>query len=209
MKLLPAFVVYRLMKTVRYLLLILVHIALLNACMAKPAATLPQELFPLEVGRYWKYRVTGDNQSVVENQIASSLTIGNTRWFESIEYGEKFWIRNSALGQVEAVNLYTKGENAAVFEQLDPKTLHEELMFKFPAEKGESWSTLDNVIAYEGSQTITVPAGKFACRMYSITQYGQTYSHSCIAEGVGIVYSDNILPDGKNEISELVEWGKK
>jgi len=170
---------------------------------------LPRALFPLEVGRYWKYQVKGKQESRAENSIAASLKIGNTEWFESIEYGERFWIRNGKQGQVEAVNLYGKGENAAVFENIDPKVIHEELMFKFPAEKGESWSTLDNTIRYEGKQIIKVPSGEYNCHMYSITQYAQTYSHSCIAEGVGIVYSDNTLPDGGKEVSELVEWGKK
>jgi len=53
------------------------------------------------------------------------------------------------------------------------------------------------------------PAGHFSCLMYSIAQYGQTYSHSCIAPGIGVVYSDNTLPDGSLEVSRLVKWGKK
>ena len=194
MKLLPAFIPL---------------LALLGACATKPAAMTARGLFPLEVGRYWIYQLDGDKQKTVKNSIASTLTIGETQWFESIEFGEKFWIRNGDEGQMEAVNLYTKDENAAIFEKIDPKVIHEELMFKFPARPGDTWTTLENLISYEGIETLTVPAGDFSCHMYSIAQYGQTYSHSCIAEGIGVVYSDNILPDGKKEISRLLEWSKK
>jgi hypothetical protein len=186
---------------------------LLAACTAAPtgdraAARAATGLFPLAVGEYWVYEIRAGNQtSTVENRITASHTIGDTEWFLSVEYGEKFWIRNSAEGQVEAVNLYSKSETAAVFEQLDPKTLHEELLYKFPAQAGDSWVALENVLRYEGKKTLTVPAGTFECHSYSITQYGQTYSHSCIAEGVGVVYSDNTLPDGQLEISRLKDWG--
>lgn len=189
---------------------------LLNACTAaRPAETAPVGLFPLVVGHFWIYEIGMDDEtSTVENKIAASQVIGDTEWFLSIEYGEKFWIRNSPEGQVEAVNLYTKGEDAAIFERLDPKTIHEELIFKFPAQAGDNWVTLDNVLRYEGQRIFTVPAGTFQCHYYSITQpfidkQGQTYAHNCIAEGIGVIYSDNTLPDGTLEISRLKKWGKR
>jgi len=184
---------------------------LLGACAAKPVSEQqPAVLFPLAVGQYWVYEIILDDEgAIIENHITSSQTLGETEWFLSMEYGEKFWIRNTAEGQVEAVNLYTKGENAAIFEQLDPKTIREELLYKFPAREGDSWVALENVLRYEGKKIFTVPAGTFECHSYSITQYGQTYSHSCIAEGVGVVYSDNVLPDGRLEISRLKHWGKR
>lgn len=188
-------------------------LCLLSACATQPEQQAEQPhavLFPLAVNQYWVYEILLDNEgAIMENQIASSQLIGETEWFLSIEYGEKFWIRNSAEGQVEAVNLYTKGENAAVFEQLDPKTIREELLYKFPARAGDSWVTLENILRYEGKKILTVPAGTFECHSYSITQHGQTYSHSCIAEGIGVVYSDNTLPDGKLEISRLKHWGTR
>lgn len=167
--------------------------------------TKPQELFPLAVGSHWKYR-TGDSATLTENAITGSLLIGDTRWFLYREYGEKFWIRNGAKGQLEAVNLYNKGESAAIFEQLDAKSVREELLFRFPAKPGDTWTMLENEIRYEGRRDMTVPAGSFSCHFYSITQYGQTYSHTCIAEQVGIVFSDNLLDDGRWENSVLVEW---
>lgn len=191
--------------------LVLPSLALLSACAARdtvPAAA--TELYRLETGLYWQYRVIhGQESNTVENNIVGSQRIGNITWFESVEYGERFWIRNTPAGQIEAVNLYTQKDTAAIFEQLDAKALHEELMFKFPATAGDSWTTLENTIHYEGLRSISVPAGNFHCHQYSISQYGQTYSHSCIAEGVGVVYSDNLAPDGVLEVSELVAWGKK
>jgi hypothetical protein len=190
-------------------------ILLLSACAsedreASPIETSAATLFPLEVGQYWVYEIRlGEEKALVENHIAGSQTIDGTEWFLSVEYGEKFWIRNSEEGQVEAVNLYTKSEHAAVFEQLDAKTLREELLFKFPARPGDSWITLENVLRYEGIKTYTVPAGTFECHHYSITQYGVAYSRSCIAEGIGIVYSDNLDASGEWEISRLTHWGKR
>jgi len=197
MKLLPTISLFTLM-------------GLLTTCAAKPAISPDKALFPLTVGQYWVYEVSLDDEGViVENHIASSQIVGETQWFLSIEYGEKFWIRNTPEGQVEAVNLYTKGENAAIFEQLDTKTLREELLFKFPAQPGDSWIALENILRYEGKKILTVPAGTFECHFYSITQFGKTYAHNCIAEGIGIIYSDNTLPDGKLEISRLKRWGKR
>ncbi len=172
-------------------------------------------LFPLSIGQYWIYQVkSGTKSGTIENRIVSSRTIGNIEWFLSMEYGDKFWIRNTPAGQAEAVNLYTKGEDAAIFEQLDPKVIREELLFKFPAKAGDQWVALENTLRYEGRRRIDTPAGSFDCHWYSITSYlidkkGQTYSHSCIAEGVGVVYSDNLLEDGTLEISRLQSWGKR
>lgn len=183
----------------------------LAACTSTPAPLAARThgvLFPLAVGEYWVYEISAGNQHrTIENRISASHTIGDTEWFLSVEYGENFWIRNSPEGQVEAVNLYNKGETSAVFEQLDAKTIHEELLYKFPVKTGDSWVTLENVLRYEGKKIMTVPAGTFECHDYSITQYGQTYSRSCIAEGVGVVYSDNTLPDGTLEVSRLKDWG--
>jgi hypothetical protein len=183
---------------------------LVASCSTQHASAHPDVLFSLETGRYWKYQVTrGERASTVENTISSSKRIGDIEWFESIEYGDRYWIRNGNQGQVEAVNLYTKDENDAVFEQIDPKVIHEELIFKYPATPGDRWETLENTLRFEGTKSMDVPAGHFTCLMYSITQYGQTYSHSCIAPGVGVVYSDNTLPDGGLEVSRLIKWGKK
>jgi hypothetical protein len=166
-------------------------------------------LFPLETGLYWRYEIEKQGETKqVQNWIANSRTIGPYQWFLSVEYGERFWIRNSLQGQVEAVNLYKKKYDAPEFEKLDPKTIHQELLFKYPATPGDTWIMLENTIRYEGLQTLTVPAGTFDCHQYSITQYGQTYSHSCIAEGIGVIYSDNQLPDGQWETSRLLDWGK-
>lgn len=182
-------------------LLLLPIILSLDACWL----TRPHELFPLEVGSSWTYQV-GDKAALAENTITTSLIIGTTTWYLYQEFGEKFWIRNGPEGQLEAVNLYNKGENAAIFEKLDAKSVREELVFRFPANPGESWITLENEIRYEGLRKMDVPAGTFNCHYYSITQYGQTYSHTCIAEQVGIVFSDRQLPDGNWETSTLLRW---
>lgn len=185
---------------------------LLGACSHQRADHLhpATTLFPLSVGQYWVYQIErGDEQMTLENTIASSQTIGGIEWFLSIEFGEKFWIRNTTDGQVEAVNLYTQSEHAVIFENLDPKAVREELLFKYPARAGDSWVALENTLRYEGKRTVETPAGIFHCHAYSISQYGQTYSHSCIAEGVGVVYSDNTLPDGSTEVALLQSWGKR
>ncbi len=173
-----------------------------------PTFAFSEGLFELEVGSYWVYEVSDkSSKRTVTNYIADEKQIEHIKWFQLIEYGEKFWIRNTDEGQSEAVNLYTMDTNQ--LDRLDAKVVREELMFKHPAKVGERWIILENYIEYTGQQTVEVPAGKFKCHMYSITQYEITYSHSCIAEGVGIIYADNLMENGEKEVSLLTEWGKQ
>jgi len=181
-------------------------LALLCQCAASPA----KPLYPLEAGLYWIYEAEKNGQTLrIENHIEAAITIGKQPWFLSLEYGERFWIRNALEGQVEAVNLFNKKPQDAVFEKLDPKAIRQELLFKFPAQKGDHWAMLENTLRYEGLQTLTVPAGTFKCHAYSITQHQQTYAHSCVAEGVGVIYNENQLENGDWEVSRLLEWGKR
>ena len=190
-------------------------IVMLTACsfqtIVPPANNSPhRELFTLETGKYWSYQIhKGDEQATVKNVVADSKWLGDTQWFLLVEYGEKFWVRNTAKGQVEAVNLYSKEPDDLIFVQLDPKAVREELIFKFPARPGDSWITLENNIRYEGVYSKTVPAGIYHCHLYSISRYGEIYSHSCIAEDIGVIYSDNLLESGEWEVSELESWGKE
>jgi len=167
-----------------------------------------QSLFPMEVSRSWTYRVhfegKPDSAREVTNGIIETIDIEGVTWYSLQEYGDRFWIRNSDIGQMEAVNIY--GRKPHDLEGIDSKVIRQEVMFKFPVKKGESWVILENTLRYEGLESKKVPAGEFQCHLYSITQYGQTYSHSCIAEDIGVVYSDNILENGEKEISELLHW---
>ena len=163
-------------------------------------------LFEPRVGQYWIYSIEGKESLRIENRIVASKKIGSKEWFHMIEYGEKFWIRNSDLGQMEAVNLYTK-KPEDIEDIIGEEVVREELVFKFPAKKGESWVTLENTLTYEGEISVTVPAGEFECHMYAISYNKTVYSTSCITEGVGVIYSEVWMEDGRTEISRLEEWG--
>lgn len=159
------------------------------------------ELFTFEVGKYWKYSVQASDTYEVVNHIEKSKIINGKKWYQLIEYGEKFWVSNSPKGQVEAVNLYeTQGEYTGDLEV--------SLIFKYPAKVGEQWGMPENLVIYNGLKSISVPAGKFNCHMYHMDLGGNNYSDTCIAEGVGVIYNESILNDGDKEISRLVEYGK-
>lgn len=161
-----------------------------------------QELYDLEVGKTWKYAVSGKEPYEVVNHISRSKIIDGKRWFQLIEYGEKFWVINSSQGQMEAVNL-----NETDAEKTD--NLGVELIFKFPAHAGETWVSAGTPTKYIGIKEISVPAGKFRCHMYHMDLGGKDYSDTCIAKGVGVIYNEAILDGGEKEISRLLSYGKK
>ena len=160
-----------------------------------------QVLFELKVGKYWRYAVSGEKQHEVKNYIAKSKIINGREWFQLIEYGEKFWISNSSEGQLEAENLNeTEAENTS--------DLGVSIIFKFPAEVGDSWKTYFGThTKYIGLKTISVPAGTFTCHMYHMDLRGNDFSNTCIAEGVGVVYNESRLNNQTKEISKLIEYG--
>ena len=161
-----------------------------------------QGLFTFEVGKYWKYSVSGKKTYEMKNYIARSKIIKGKEWFQLIEYGERFWVSNSSEGQLEAVHLNeTEAENT--------NDLGIALIFKYPAKAGDSWDSAGTPTKYIGIKTITVPAGTFKCHMYHMDLEGRNYSDTCIAEGVGIIYNESILNNQEKEISKLIEYGKR
>jgi hypothetical protein len=166
------------------------------------------ELFRLEPGMFWEYEVkkeASDSFAKVKNKVLGSHRFEGLVLFQIEEFGSIYWIRNSRKGQMEAVNLY--GKKVEDIIGISEKSIREELMFKFPAKAGEQWVTLENTISYDGLRTVETPAGRFECHMYSVSQYGETYSHSCISEGVGVIYSDTLLQDGSLETAHLISTG--
>ncbi len=170
-------------------------------------------LFPLETGQFWTYNVTNTNgltaKSEMINRVVTSVQIGNITWYQLDEFEETFWIRNGNEGQLEAVTLFDRSgeELRTELERLIPQAVREELLFKFPVDTGDEWDMFDSTVRYDGTQNFSVPAGNFDCHMYSVSQLGHIYSRSCIAENVGIVYSDLVLENGDTVTSRLVKWG--
>ena len=161
-----------------------------------------QGLYEFEVGMFWEYSVIGKNSYKVVNHVPRSKIINGKKWFQLVEYGEKFWVANSPQGQIEAVNLY---ETDA--EKTD--NLKIELIFKFPATEGDTWVPSETPTRYMGIREITVPAGEFMCHMYHMELGGKYYSDTCIAEGIGVIYSEAVLDNGEKEISKLIRYGKR
>lgn len=160
-----------------------------------------KDLFEFEVGMSWEYRVSGKQSYNVVNRISMSKMINGKMWFQLTEYGEKFWVRNSPQGQVEAINL-----NETDAEKTDD--LGVELIFKFPAKSGETWLSYGSLTKYIGIQEMNVPAGKFMCHMYHMDLGGGEYSDTCIAEGVGVIYNEAVLNGNEKEVSRLIKYEK-
>jgi hypothetical protein len=189
--------------------LITIFLLVFALCMRVGADT----LFPLEPGKFWTYRVTNNSGLTTEpeiiNRVVTSVKIGDVTWYQLDEFEETFWIRNSSEGQLEAVNLFDRDgkELRTELERLIPQAVREQLLFKFPVAEGDEWEVFDSTVRYDGTLNISVPAGNFDCHMYSVSQLGHIYSRSCIAENVGIVYSDLVLENGDTVTSRLVKWG--
>lgn len=198
----------------RYLLLLgfCVSLAVL-AMAAQKGSESAAVLFPLSQGQSWVYRayVKGSDKDELDSEpqfkesksyINDIITVDGVDWYQLEEYDNRFWIRNSGAGQMEAVNLF--GMKSEDLKGFNPKALREELVFKFPAKEGEVWNAMESTLRYEGLETKKVPAGTFQCHSYAMIQDGIVYSHSCIAEGMGVIYSDSLLENGLYEVSELL-----
>ncbi|WP_417585875.1 hypothetical protein [Nitrincola sp.] len=156
-------------------------------------------LFSLTVGAKWIYELEGGTSKTITNSIKEVRTVDGKDWYRLSEYGETFWVRNTEQGQVEAVN----------FVNQDPDQLNnpeEILVFKYPAEVGETWPNMGSPTTYKGIQTYTVPAGTFDCHEYYIDLGEGYYSRSCIAIDIGVVYNVAVLDGGKKEVSKLIRY---
>jgi hypothetical protein len=149
----------------------------------------------LKPGLSWTYEVEGETTTTVTNKILRTVFFNNTEWYELEEYGKKFWIRNTELGQVEALYFHES-------------TAEEGVVFKFPAKPGESWMIHEDKHVYLGQFEVSVPAGKYRCHMYLINMGSGSYSKSCIAENVGVVFNEFKLKGKKKQISRLVSFRK-
>lgn len=157
-------------------------------------------LYPLETGKRWTYVVSQDETSrEVTNQVEEKRTVDGRDWFRLVEYGDTFWVANGEDGQIEAVNFFDRtpapDEKAEIV-----------LMFKYPAEPGETWEKHSSPTTYLGKKKRTVPAGTFRCHEYRIDMQAESYSLSCIAIGVGVVYNEFVNEDGEKMISRLKEY---
>jgi hypothetical protein len=164
-------------------------------------AVVADGLFELKSGLSWTYEVEGGNTRKVTNKIHRSAVINGIRWYEMVEYGERFWIRNSDLGQVEAINLYER-------EPEKNQAVEEAVIFKYPAKIGQSWEVYGGVHTYKGMHKLTVPAGTYECHMYQIDMDGGSYNKSCIAEDIGVIYSESLLEGKEREVSRLISYSE-
>lgn len=160
---------------------------------------LSAELFPFSVGANWTYQLEGGTSDTVTTTVAEAKTIDGLTWYRLVEYGDSFWVRNAEHGQVEAVNYYDANPDEA-------GSPGQVLIFKYPAIEGEVWNNVDSPTTYRGMKTITVLAGTFECHEYYIDMGNGSYSLSCIAIDVGVVYNEAVFERGQKEISRLVRY---
>lgn len=174
------------------------RLAILTLCAALllPIGVVAKPIYELVVGTRWHYTVNGDQNNPVHSLIRRVKTIGSHQWYELSEYGDRFWIRNTAKGQVEAVDWFNAEPNS---KQLVVTSL----VYKFPATVGDAWLIGDSKVSYTGTVNVTVPAGRFECHVYHFDLGDNQYSQSCVAESVGVVYSVFVGADGTKHTSEL------
>ncbi|MFN3881149.1 MAG: hypothetical protein ACK4L8_06950 [Nitrincola lacisaponensis] len=159
-------------------------------------------LFELRVGASWTYEVDvkGGTSYTLVNHIDDKHIVDGTVWYRLVEFDEIFWITNTSQGQMEALSSMTS--------EMPPSSgVEMQLIFKFPAEPGEQWTTVDgDVITYRGKHRTTVPAGSFSCHIYFIDMEEEGYSEFCIAEGIGVIYNIFELKGYPKEVAKLVDY---
>ena len=162
---------------------------------------LAEELYQLRVGLAWYYELEGASQETVRSSINRSVVANGVQWFELTEYGERFWVRNTSQGQVEAVNYFDSDFNVS-------GPVEEALVYKFPTAIGETWGDPESPTTYLGLRKITVPAGTFECHVYRFDLGGGAFSESCIAERIGVVFNEFKNDSGNTEVSKLLRLEK-
>lgn len=163
------------------------------------SSAIAEPLFELRVGASWTYVVSGNEEYIVTNRIMEQRSAQGITWFRLSEYGDTFWIRNSKQGQVEAVDLFNSDFDPA-------QARNEGLIFKFPANAGDQWNMDFSPTTYRGIRTTKVPAGSFSCHEYFIDMGNGSYSLSCIAEGLGVIYNETVFEDSSREVSRLLRY---
>ena len=157
------------------------------------------DLYELRVGLVWHYEIEGAEQKAARSSISRSVVVNDIEWFELIEYGERFWVRNSQQGQVEAVNFYDRELNTS-------EPIEEVLVFKYPVTVGENWGDTNSKSSYLGRRDVQVQAGTFSCHVYRFDLGAGAYSESCVAEGVGVVFNEFKGSGESIEVSKLVRY---
>lgn len=157
------------------------------------------EFYPLNVGNFWKYKVTGDTNYLIRNKVIAKKVIQDQTWYMYVEYKDIFWVRNDTDGHYEAIDW---------FGNADPGNLpnNEQLLFKYPLNSSMKYKVADfEVEAVFPARTVTTPAGQFQCILYKIITDGTVTAENCITPGIGVVWSKGTF-DGETETAELIEY---
>jgi hypothetical protein len=132
------------------------------------------------------------------NEVLGKIAVNNITWYKLRDFNDIFWVRSGKSGQYEAINWFDNNN-----PQSSPVA---SLMFKYPINKTTVYvAGEDKVIAFYPTIMIRTPAGKFECIMYQIGIDKNNHSKSCIAYGIGVVWSEVVI-NGKAEIAELVKY---
>lgn len=157
------------------------------------------ELYPLTVGSWWTYKVSGENYTEATNRIAESGLIGSKTWYRLIDHGETFWVRNGPEGQVEAMALFGTDADQPV------DALDETLVFKYPVSPGTVYPLGEaQQVSVVGERTLTTGGREFTCIQYVIEMDGD-FAAQCITPGVGPVEIE-VSAGGRRSVSRLVDY---
>lgn len=119
-----------------------------------PIYLLAQELIPLEVGNYWKFK----NKNTGETEYARVLEkveLGGETWFKYKELDDEhiFYVRNTENGQAE----------------IDIDTQETELVLVYPVKKETRYQQYDVGTMVTPDVEVTVPAGTFLTYKYDFS----------------------------------------
>jgi hypothetical protein len=189
------------MKSTIILLLLLIIVVFISTCSndsteptLNPNNNSTKEFFPIDTGYSWTYQekvfdVDGNPVELKNGQYSMNITyevLGDTTIA-----GNKYYKLPHLISSTRTQ--YYSPQNNAVYgftinEELgDYEPIH--IYFKYPAQVGDKYETIDGEIAELISKdtTITVPAGTYKCYVYKFVQNKLYVAKFFISSGVGIV----------------------
>jgi hypothetical protein len=184
---------------------------LISACHNSPTSpiTVPNTgtLYPLNVGNYWKYKITVydsiDFQIQFTEQVDSIGTdsiINGNKWFSITT------VTNSNRPGYNGINLYLNTGNGFYEYFVWAPGNDSELIYKYPCQVGDvykEYSISSNPVKVINMQSVVISqAGKFNCIIYEF-QYesavGSVYDDVSVAIGIGKIREEYFFYDSSME----------
>lgn len=152
-----------------------------------------QQIWPLNTGDTWVYEVTDyDSTGVAVGSTTVAYSVTSDTAFEG-----STWYHLSG----GSPTYYTNKSDGFWLLYSNSSSSQQQLMYKYPAEDGDSWSYGPDTISVQSTDTsVTVPEGTHDCFEYlwSGSPYFTRIDYVC--PGLGWIRSDYFVRDGAGQM---------